>query len=551
MAFKSGILPQWVRDQRKGWNRLPIKHLIHCVIFVAWIYQCMIAMLSRREIHDGIDPSEDYGSFITWYSIFTRVCLIFVIPNMAFMTIGLLFCNVFPTPVRLRSSPNNLTSFICVRMVTRGLYPRLVRRNVKKHLDTMKVVGVENFIVEVVTDNSVNLAHFFVDSRHVREIVVPTTYTCKSGARNKARALQYCLEDGINTLNDDDYVIHLDEETVLTEDAVRGILNFVSVNKHAIGQGVITYGTQPSLAFSSCFVTLQNRLCTVADSMRVADDMGKHKTAFKLLNKPLFGMKGSFVITKFEAERKVTWEFGPEGSVCEDAWFALVAMEAGYTIDFVEGDMLERSPFTLSDFMKQRKRWMQGIYMVVFSNPSLKFKTKMCLMSAMLAWLCLPFCTSTILVQAFFPFNIPLYLDYLQTWLGASATYLYLIGYIRQFPIHRSSWLRIIFILPEILIASTVSVVLENIAVITMWFGNWYDFYIVQKEVESDSDVETDSANVKIPINATINQDVTVPMVHSSPTKPNLNNFTRKENSVINVVNEHENRNLHGVIQGV
>ena len=85
----------------------------------------------------------------------------------------------------------------------------------------------------------------------------------------------------------------------------------------------------------------------------------------------------------------------------------------------------------------QRKRWMQGIYMVVFSNPSFKFKTRMCLMSAMIAWLCLPICTSTILVQAIYPFNIPLYLDYLQTWLGASAAYLYLIGYIRQFPIHR------------------------------------------------------------------------------------------------------------------
>ena len=39
--------------------------------------------------------------------------------------------------------------------------------------------------------------------------------------------------------------------------------------------------------------------------------------------------------------------------MCEDAWFALVAMEAGYTIDFIDGDMLERSPFTLDDFMKQ------------------------------------------------------------------------------------------------------------------------------------------------------------------------------------------------------
>ena len=25
----------------------------------------------------------------------------------------------------------------------------------------------------------------------------------------------------------------------------------------------------------------------------------------------------------------------------------------GYSIDFVDGDMLERSPFTLADFMKQ------------------------------------------------------------------------------------------------------------------------------------------------------------------------------------------------------
>ena len=36
-------------------------------------------------------------------------------------------------------------------MVTRGLYPRLVRRNVKKHLETLNAVGVENFMVEVVT----------------------------------------------------------------------------------------------------------------------------------------------------------------------------------------------------------------------------------------------------------------------------------------------------------------------------------------------------------------------------------------------------------------
>ena len=58
---------------------------------------------------------------------------------------------MFPQPVRLKSSPQGLGSFICIRMVTRGLYPRLVRRNVKKHLNTMNAIGLENFIIEVVT----------------------------------------------------------------------------------------------------------------------------------------------------------------------------------------------------------------------------------------------------------------------------------------------------------------------------------------------------------------------------------------------------------------
>ena len=85
-----------------------------------------------------------------------------------------------------------------------------------------------------------------------------------------------------------------------------------------------------------------------------------------------------------------------------------------------------------------------------------------------------------------------------------------------------------------------------------MWFGNWYDFYIVQKEVESDSDVETDSTHVKIPINATVTKDIQEePIVDPNQNKQNDINYIGKQNSVINIVNEHENRYLQGVIQGV
>ena len=48
----------------------------------------------------------------------------------------------------------------------------------------------------------------------------------------------------INTLNDEDWVVHLDEETILTEGSVNGIVNFVCDGRHQFGQGMITYANE-------------------------------------------------------------------------------------------------------------------------------------------------------------------------------------------------------------------------------------------------------------------------------------------------------------------
>lgn len=82
-----------------------------------------------------------------------------------------------------------------------------------------------------------------------------------------------------------------------------------------------------------------------------------------------------------------------------------------------------------------------------------------------------------------------------------------------------------------------------------MWFGNWYGFYIVQKEVESDPDVETDEPKMKIPLNSSINEDIEQPIVHSIPMKQN-GNYAGKDTSVINMINENEVKHA-SVIQGV
>lgn len=104
----------------------------------------------------------------------------------------------------------------------------------------------------------------------------------------KSRALQYCLEDSVNVLNPNDWIVHLDEETILTENSVKGITNFVLDGKYPFGQGLITYANE----------NVVNWLTTLADSFRVSDDMGKLRFTFKTFHKPIFSWKGSYVVTQ-------------------------------------------------------------------------------------------------------------------------------------------------------------------------------------------------------------------------------------------------------------
>lgn len=319
-----------------------VGHLLHCACLVSWIAFCLNRVYRMQQHYEDVDHGGKTGGdeeleslslrnqggvphiLLAWLLWLIKALPLSGLPNAAAMVVGLLGCQTFPAPPdRVESGPSvsgsggSVHPFVCVRMVTRGLFPRLVRRNVRSHLETMAKAGVspDRFAVEVATDAPLKLAQFFpaeAAAGLVREVLVPTDYQSRRGTRNKARALQYCLEeqDAVRAggpagtaaagslLRDEDFVLHLDEETVLTERAVLGVLDFAAKGQHEIGQGLITYGAQRPPQFGSAFTAFQNRLCTVADSLRVADDLGKHKFMFRILHKPYFGMKGSYVVTK-------------------------------------------------------------------------------------------------------------------------------------------------------------------------------------------------------------------------------------------------------------
>lgn len=404
--------------------------------------------------------------------------VLLAVPQSLFNFLGLTVYNSFPGRVHLDISPLDAPRIV-VRIVTRGDYPTLVRRNVQRNRDTLEAIGVTNYIIEVVTDQPVLLARDY----RCRETVVPDSYRPRSGARFKARALQFCLEPHVNQLSSDDWIVHLDEETLLTENSVRGILNFISRSDAPdFGQGLITYANEHVV----------NWFFTLADSFRVADDMGKLRFQFRTFGKPLFSWKGSYVVTRARAELDVTYDHGLDGSIAEDCYFSMIAYQKGYRFGFIDGEMWEKSPFTLRDFLQQRKRWIQGIFLVVHSG-CIRWRYKLLLATSLYAWLTVPLTGSNILWAAFFPLPLPAIIDVATTFAFAMNLYMYVFGVLKSFSIARIGLRRFGMLLIGALLTIPFNVIAENIAAVWACIGSKHRFYVVDKNFQKHLSARSDA----------------------------------------------------------
>ncbi|CAH1371256.1 hypothetical protein MTP99_012750 [Tenebrio molitor] len=448
------------------------KHYLHCCLFAYVIFMFEI-FTGGIKLLDGaffvpaedINPWVQYGYLGTLILYLLRLVTFLPLPQVLFNFVGLTYYNAFPDKVVLKASPI-LSPFICIRVVTRGDFPHLVKTNVNRNMNKCLDAGLENFLIEVVTDKNLGLEKH----RRVREIVVPPDYRTKSGALFKARALQYCLEDKVNLLSPNDWIVHLDEETLLTENSVRGILNFVGDGKHQFGQGLITYANEEVV----------NWITTLADSFRVTDDMGKLKLQFRMFHKPLFSWKGSFVVTQVGAERDVSFDNGLDGSIAEDCFFAMKAFSEGYSFNFIEGEMWEKSPFTFWDFIQQRKRWIQGILLVVHSK-SIPLKNKLLLACSCYSWLTLPLSVSNLVLASKFPIPCPPIIDFICAFIGAVNIYMFVFGVIKSFTVYRFGLGRFLLCLCGAVLVIPFNLVIENVAVIWGIFGKKHKFYVVNK----------------------------------------------------------------------
>jgi egghead protein (zeste-white 4 protein) len=212
------------------------------------------------------------------------------------------------------------------------------------------------YVIEVVTDLPVDLG----GGSDLAHYVVPQAYRTPRGALYKARALEYAVEQ--SQLPDDAWVMHLDEESHITASLVVGIRQAIEEEEasgaYRIGQGTILYHRD-----------LEGRLLlTLADSVRTGDDLGRFHLQHRL-GLTIFGLHGSFILVRNSVEREVGFDFGPEGSITEDSFWALRQMQQGRQCRWVDGYLAEQTPRSLLDFVRQRRRWFVGLVKVSLDAP--------------------------------------------------------------------------------------------------------------------------------------------------------------------------------------
>lgn len=269
---------------------------------------------------------------------------LFVLTN----AIGLMYGR----PKALAPRPWPTAKRLIVTYVSRGDNVEALRRAIATSKLVLEDLGV-NYLIEAITDMPVRVGA----DRH---LLVPPTYQTPNGAQYKARALEF----GRFMRSDftrNTWILHLDEESVITPEAVAGIAGYISKRENAdtIGQGEIKYNAHNYG---------KNLLITAIDSLRTGDDLGRFRFQYRVFGKPLFGMHGSFVLVPARLEQQIGFDLGGRGSITEDAYFALTAASRGVRFGWVEGYIREQSPFTLLALLKQRRRWITGLRLLVFDK---------------------------------------------------------------------------------------------------------------------------------------------------------------------------------------
>ena len=239
-----------------------------------------------------------------------------------------------------------------------------------------------HYVIEVIVDDVNTTAEGLpAEGGDLTYIRVPRDYKTVNETRAKARALHYALQH--SALPGDAWIVHMDEESWPTPSGITGIAAMIAEEEARdgtprIGQGTITYHRDWAA----------HPFFTLSDCIRSGSDRGRLYLSMKI-GVPLFGLHGSFIVIRNDVEQSMGFDIGPRGSLTEDAWWGTMAMDRGIRCRWVEGYVAEQCTHRVPDFLKQRRRWFNGLARTASSAPA-SLRWRAVLMVSMLAWASAP-----------------------------------------------------------------------------------------------------------------------------------------------------------------
>ncbi len=308
---------------------------------------------------------------------------------------------------------NNLVSF---RIVSRGTNVEALTETIRRCQEEMRKFPLFKYVIEVVTDSQ----DIKLDPPNddIVYITVPRNYKTENETMYKARALHYAVLN--SKIPDNAWIVHLDEETQPTPSGIKGIRAMIyeeeKSGEHRIGQGAILYHRKWQ----------KHPFLTLADNVRTGDDFARFHLQHRM-GVTVFGLHGSYIVVRNDLEKSIGFDVGPQGSITEDAFWALMAMEGGHRCRWVEGYLEEQSTQSIDDFVKQRRRWYQGLAKVALYAP-VKLKWRLSIGINTILWTFAPFAIIYTVAHLFYGVDVNPTVRFLANYSFASFETLYLIG---------------------------------------------------------------------------------------------------------------------------
>ena len=281
-----------------------------------------------------------------------------------------------------RSAQRYVNTLVCWRIVSRGTNTEALTATIEACRREMDLTPLFPYVIEVLVDGNTEGVGLPPEGGDMYYVRVPKDYVTPGGTRNKARALHYALQ--ASPLPPYAWIVHMDEESWPTPSGITGIAAMITEEEEdrpldpRIGQGTITYHRDWEA----------HPFFTLSDCIRSGSDKGRLYLSMKI-GVPLFGLHGSFIVIRNDVEQSMGFDIGPAGSLTEDAWWGTLAMDRGIRCRWVEGHVAEQCTQRVPDFLKQRRRWFNGMDRTARKAPA-RLRWRLTLLASMAAWACAP-----------------------------------------------------------------------------------------------------------------------------------------------------------------